>query len=233
MNAMEKTIIPERVGFWKTNYVTYRRLWLDSCLNAFSNEMRGTVLDLGGKREKKRGAFQPPEHQAQTWWYVNLDRETTPNIFADVTRTPLEDQSVDCVLCTEVLEHLPNPQACVDEVHRLLRNDGTAFVSVPFFYPVHADPYDFQRFTEDGLRRLFREFKSVEVHRMGGYAGSLGLMIELGIAGLDGQFISHRILRWAMKWISRGLCWCDLSIFGRESSSWQKFTTGYFLRVIR
>ena len=218
---------------FKKGYVTYRRLWLDSCLNAFAGEMRGTVLDLGGKRENKRGSFQPPEHQAQTWWYVNLDRETTPNIFADVTRTPLEDQSMDCVLCTEVLEHLPNPQSCVDEVHRLLRNDGTAFVSVPFFYPVHADPYDFQRFTEDGLRRLFREFKSVEVHRMGGYAGSLGLMIELGIAGLDGKSISHRILRWAMKWISRGLCWYDLSIFGRESSSWQKFTTGYFLRVIR
>ncbi len=218
---------------FKKGYVTYRRLWLDSCLNAFTGEMRGTVLDLGGKRENKRGLFQPPEHQAQTWWYVNLDRETTPNIFADVTRTPLEDQSMDCVLCTEVLEHLPNPQSCVDEVHRLLRNDGTAFVSVPFFYPVHADPYDFQRFTEDGLRRLFREFKSVEVHRMGGYAGSLGLMIELGIAGLDGKSISHGILRWAMKWISRGLCWYDLSIFGRESSSWQKFTTGYFLRVIR
>ena len=224
---------PNSESIFKKGYVTYRRLWLDSCLNAFTGEMRGTVLDLGGKRENKRGSFQPPEHQAQTWWYVNLDRETTPNIFADVTRTPLEDQSVDCILCTEVLEHLPNPQACADEVHRLLRNDGTAFVSVPFFYPVHADPYDFQRFTEDGLRRLFREFKSVEVHRMGGYAGSLGLMIELGIAGLDGQFISYRILRWAMKWISRGLCWYDLSIFGRESSSWQKFTTGYFLRVIR
>ena len=224
---------PNAEFIFKKGYVTYRRLWLDSCLNAFTGEMRGTVLDLGGKRENKRGLFQPPEHQAQTWWYVNLDRETTPNIFADVTRTPLEDQSMDCVLCTEVLEHLPNPQSCVDEVHRLLRNDGTAFVSVPFFYPVHADPYDFQRFTEDGLRRLFREFKSVEVHRMGGYAGSLGLMIELGIAGLDGKSISHRILRWAMKWISRGLCWYDLSIFGRESSSWQKFTTGYFLRVIR
>ena len=233
MNAKEKTIIPERVGFWKRNYVTYRRLWLDSCLNAFSSEMRGTVLDLGGKREKKRGSFQPPIQQARAWWYINLDWETTPNILADVTQTSLEDQSIDCILCTEVLEHLPNPQDCVDETHRLLRNDGVAFVSVPFFYPVHADPYDFQRFTEDGLRKLFREFKSVEVYRMGGYAGSLGLMIELGIAGLDGISVLHKFLRWLMKWISRGLCWYDLSTYGSENLSWQKFTTGYFLKVIR
>jgi len=224
---------PRAKYFNSKNYVTYRRFWLDHMLAEFSKDMRGTVIDLAGKREKKRGSFQPPENQAQAWWYINLDRTTTPNIYADVTRTPFVDGSVDCILCTEVLEHLPNPQACVDEMHRLLRNDGAAFVSVPFFYPVHADPYDFQRFTEDGLHRLFREFKSVEVNRMGGYAGSLGLMIELGIAGLDGKSISHRILRWAMKWISRGLCWYDLSIFGRESSSWQKFTTGYFLRVIR
>jgi len=233
MNAIEKKIVPEKDGFWKKNYVTYRRLWLDACLSAFSNEMRGTVLDLGGKREKKRGSFQPPEQQAQAWWYINLDWVTVPNIFADVTRTPLQEESVDCILCTEVLEHLPDPQACVDEIHRLLCTDGIALVSIPFFYPVHADPYDFQRFTEDGLRKLFREFKSIEVYRMGGYAGSLGLMIELGISGLSGRAFLGKILRWAMKWISRGLCWYDLSIFGSESLSWQKFTTGYFLKVVR
>ncbi|MBK8781535.1 MAG: methyltransferase domain-containing protein [Anaerolineales bacterium] len=119
-------MVPKKDGFWKKDYVTYRRLWLDACLSAFSNEMRGTVLDIGGKREKKRGSFQPPENQARTWWYINLDWGTNPNIFADVTQTPLEDQSIDCILCTEVLEHLPDPQAGVDEVHRLLRNDGVA-----------------------------------------------------------------------------------------------------------
>ena len=227
------TYISTPKDLWKKKNVTYRRSWLDFYLHTFSKEMCGLVIDLGGKHDNKRGSFKPPEHQARAWWYINLDWETAPNIYADVTRTPLEDQSVDCILCTEVLEHLPNPQACVDEVHRLLRNDGVALVSVPFVYPVHADPYDFQRFTEDGLRRLFREFKSVEVNRMGGYAGSLGLMIELGIAGLDGKSILHKILRWAVKWISRGLCWYDLSTFGSENLPWQKFTTGYFLKVVR
>lgn len=228
-----KSIVPQSSGYWKNNYVTYRRLWLDACLNAFSSEMRGVVLDLGGKRENKRGAFQPPEHEAQAWWYLNLDLSTHPNIFADVTTTPLKRGSVDCILCTEVLEHLKDPQACVDEIHRILRDGGLVFASTPFFYPVHADPYDFQRFTEDGLRQLFRNFNSVEVDRMGGYVGVLGLMLEIGISGVEGNSLPKKFMRWAMKWISRWLCRYDLATFGRESNAWSKFTTGYFVRAVR
>ncbi|MFN8400371.1 MAG: class I SAM-dependent methyltransferase [Anaerolineales bacterium] len=220
--------------FWKTKgYVTYRRFWLDACLNAFASEMRGVVLDLGGKREKKRGSFHPPESKTQAWWYLNLDLATQPNLFADVTKTPLKTASMDCILCTEVLEHLKNPQACVDEIHRLLHDDGQVFVSTPFFYPVHADPYDFQRFTEDGLRHLFREFKSVEVFRMGGYFGVLGLMCELGIPGEDGKTFASKFIRWALKWLSRWLCLLDLSFYSREDASRQKFTTGYFVKAVR
>lgn len=231
MDSTEKSIIPKR--FLKNNYVTYRRLWLDSSLNAFSDEMRGVVIDLGGKRENKRGTFQPPENQAQIWWYLNLDMVTSPNVYADVTQTPLKEQSVDCILCTEVLEHLRDPQACVDEIHRLLRDDGLVFASTPFFYPIHADPHDFQRFTEDGLRHLFKDFKSVETYRMGGYAGVLGLLLELGISGIERNSLKNNFLCWVMKWFSRWLCWYDLSIFGRENASWQKFTTGYFIKATK
>lgn len=52
---------------WKTEgYVTYRRFWLDSHLNEFSSEMRGKVMDLGGKRDNKRGTFSPPEERMQS-----------------------------------------------------------------------------------------------------------------------------------------------------------------------
>ncbi|MFN8435238.1 MAG: methyltransferase domain-containing protein [Anaerolineales bacterium] len=228
-----KIIHPQSSSYWKKNYVTYRRLWLDTCLNAFADEMRGIVLDLGGKRENKRGSFQPPEQEAQAWWYLNLDLSTRPNIFADVTCVPMLSNSVNCILCTEVLEHIQNPQTCVDEIHRILLDDGIVFVSTPFFYPVHADPHDFQRFTEDGLRYLFREFKTVEVYRMGGYAGVLGLLVELGVMELNEKKNIHKLLRWCMKWISRWLIYADISKIGSDADSFQKFTTGYFLKAIR
>lgn len=233
MNSPEKNIIPERSGFWKNNYVTYRRLWLDASLNAFSDQMRGVVLDLGGKRENKRGTFQPPEDQAWSWWYLNLDFSTYPDIFSDVTRVPLKEKSVDCIICTEVLEHLTDPQACVNEIHRLLRDQGLVFASVPFFYPVHADPYDFQRFTEDGLRYLFRNFRSVEVYRMGGYAGVLGLLLELAILDIERNSHKAKLMAWAMKWVAHWLCWYDIAVFNKNTPRWNKYTTGYFVKASR
>lgn len=224
---------PARYGFWNNNYVTYRRLWLDTLLSAFAHEMRGVVFDLGGKHANKRGTFVSPEWQASTWQYVNLDLSTHPHINADVIRVPVQSNKVDCIICTEVLEHLPNPQSCVDEMRRLLREEGLVFASVPFIYPIHADPFDFQRFTEDGLRHLFREFSSVEIYRMGGYPGVLGLMIELGIPGLENGIFFGRFIQWSMKWISRWLCWYDMLVFDEGIPSWSKFTTGYFVRASR
>jgi SAM-dependent methyltransferase len=232
-NDIQSIPLPRR-DFWKAeSYITYRRLWLDAALEAFAPDMRGRVVDIGGKRENKRGTFQPPEQQAQAWWYVNLDLTTNPNVYADAGQLPLMGQSVDCVICTEVLEHLPRPERCVTEIHRLLRDGGLVLVSIPFLYPVHADPYDYQRFTEDGLRELFRDFKTVTVYRMGGYTGVLGLMFELGIHGVVGNALSKKITRWAMKWISRWLFRKDLAAFGMESAAWAKFTTGYFVRAVR
>lgn len=224
-------VIPKKL--WKKNNITYRRAWLDFYLNSFSSDIHGLVVDLGGKREQKRGEFIPPEVQAKAWWYINLDLATHPNIFSDITHVPIMGEQVDCIICTEVLEHLSSPQECVNEIYRLLRDNGIAFVSTPFFYPVHADPFDFQRFTEDGLRFLFRNFKSVEVYRMGGYAGVLGLLFELGITGLEGNSWTRKTIRWLMKWISRFLFRYDILNWDKESESWMKFTTGYFLKITR
>jgi SAM-dependent methyltransferase len=225
--------VPERSAVWGKKYITYRRLWLDSCLNAYSNEMHGSVIDLGGKRENKRGSFRPLENEADSWLYINLDPKATPNIFADVTQTPLRGESVDCLICTEVLEHLPNPQACVDEAHRLLRKGGVVFASVPFIYPVHADPFDFQRFTEDGFRKLFSGFSSVEIIPMGSFPGVLGMLIEIGIEGIQDGFFFSKLTRRSLRLASRWLCSYDISIASKNNIVWRKFTTGYFTKIVK
>jgi ubiquinone/menaquinone biosynthesis C-methylase UbiE len=44
---------------------------------------------------------------------------------------PLEDASVDLVVFGEVIEHLYDPDACLDEIHRVLVPGGTLIVTTP------------------------------------------------------------------------------------------------------
>jgi SAM-dependent methyltransferase len=226
-------ITPRSADLFAPNYVTYRRLWLDTLLQAFSGEMQGVVLDLGGKRENKRGTFRPPVSNIQAWWYLNLDLDTHPNLYADVGNLPLKSESVDIIICTEVLEHLKSPSACASEILRILRPGASAFVSTPFLYPVHADPFDFQRFTADGLQKLFEGCSKLEIFPMGGFWGVLGLFLELGLPGYPGKNLHHKILRRSLLWLARRLCAYDLVSCLSQPAAWQKFTTGYFLKATR
>ena len=53
----------------------------------------------------------------------------------DVTRLPFKDEAFDAVICSEVLEHIPDNQAAVRELVRVLKDGGPLAVSVPRFLP--------------------------------------------------------------------------------------------------
>jgi SAM-dependent methyltransferase len=59
------------------------------------------------------------------------DHRLSANVFGDAARLPFPDGAFDLVLAVEVLEHLPDPAAAVDELARVLRPLGTAVLSVP------------------------------------------------------------------------------------------------------
>jgi SAM-dependent methyltransferase len=52
-------------------------------------------------------------------------------IRADACRLPFEAKVFDCVLCSEVLEHLVNPDQCISEIHRVLKDDSIACLTTP------------------------------------------------------------------------------------------------------
>lgn len=71
-------------------------------------------------------------------------------------RWPVEDESVDCVLCTEVLEHIPDSVPFLSQAHRCLRPGGRLLITVPFAARWHFIPHDYWRFTPSGLGRLLK-----------------------------------------------------------------------------
>lgn len=86
--------------------------------------------------------------QTGNWSFSQID------IVSDITNIPEPDASFDAVLCTEVLEHLPDPIRALDELARLLRPGGMLIVTAPFWSLTHFAPYHYAT----GFNRYFYEF---------------------------------------------------------------------------
>lgn len=64
----------------------------------------------------------------------NKDKSLVISV-ADATGLPFADESFDKVICSEVLEHIPDYRKVISEIHRVLRTGGIAAISVPRFFP--------------------------------------------------------------------------------------------------
>lgn len=85
--------------------------------------------------------------QMGNWDQSNID------IISDITSIPLGDESVDAILCVEVLEHIPEPILALKEFSRLLKSAGILILAAPFNSLTHFAPYHFST----GFNKYFYE----------------------------------------------------------------------------
>jgi len=157
---------------------SYRRILLDRDLEESKSYMKGVVLDLGGGR--KRGSFRQPD--ATAWVVLDTEERFHPHILGDAQNIPVKSKAVDCVKCTELLEHVECPEKVLDEIARILKPGGTLILSTPFSFGIHGDPYDFQRFTGEKLRRMLKDnFQILTLKKQGLYFTVLAYMIKHSI----------------------------------------------------
>lgn len=87
--------------------------------------------------------------------YHRADLKDVPDIdiaFDDDSRIPtVATGSYDLVLSTQVLEHVREPAAYLAEAHRVLAPGGRLILTTHGTFPDHACPYDYYRWTADGL----------------------------------------------------------------------------------
>jgi SAM-dependent methyltransferase len=77
------------------------------------------------------------------------------DIVCDLAALPFKSETVDAFVSRSVLEHVPDPATVVRQFLRATRPGGIGLHVIPFLFPFHASPHDFQRFTSAGLERLF------------------------------------------------------------------------------
>lgn len=118
----------------------------------------GVVLDLGGNTGMLRSPIQ-----ARGYRYINLDVRDfgngEPSLVGDAHRLPFHNATLDMVVSKDTLEHFLDPWGVVQEIHRVLKDEGLLVIWVPFMHPFHGD--DFYRYSPLGLRHLLRDFEFI------------------------------------------------------------------------
>jgi SAM-dependent methyltransferase len=175
---------------------TFRRYYIDKCLN--SNHFAGRVLDIGGKKKNKRGNFSISRFpHVESWEYVNIDSSTNPDYLCSADSIPVPDNNFDFVILTDVLEHLENCESVLKECHRVLKPKGSIIITMPFLYPIHGDPEDYQRWTPSRFEvELEKVQLSMEIIApMGGLFAVLFdlIYVSLGMASKNRLALKNRI----------------------------------------
>lgn len=132
-------------------FTSFRRKKLDSLFEQNKHYYRGVVLDIGGK---DRGKFTKPKNNVTRWIFADIEQKNSPDIILDVANmNQIIDKSIDIVNAAELFEHVEKINQGLKECYRVLKKDGHLIISVPFLYQIHADPYDYQRWTIDKWKK--------------------------------------------------------------------------------
>ena len=173
----------------------------ESLLKKYSRYLGGRVLDVGCGAKPYKSLLQG------TCEYVGMDCSmgVKPECFGSIQGLPFKDGAFDSVLCTEVLEHLPEPDKAIAEIKRVLKKDGYLYVTVPQTWGLHYEPNDYWRFTQYGIAHLLKRggFTVVEMERIGGIISMVGQRVIDLIWNLAASLLRLVLgLRWAQRFAS-------------------------------
>lgn len=162
-------------GYW-----AQRRL--DKAIADHSRLAHGVLLDVGCGLKPYEKFFTPfvKKYLGMEYSETSGYRGNTADFCGDAMQMPVADESFDTILCTEVLEHVPDPELVITEFSRILRPGGTIILTAPFFYPVH-DAWDFFRYSSDGIAAILKRhrFEIEKVEPLSGGGVTMAMMLNL------------------------------------------------------
>ena len=133
---------------------------------------RGRLLDLGCGQVPMYELYRHyvTENVCLDWGGTLHGRDFV-DIECDLAGSlPLPDREFDTILCSDVIEHLCEPDVVWAEMSRILHPGGVLLLNTPFLFWLHEQPHDYFRYTEFSLKYYAEKhgFNNVEIHRLGG-----------------------------------------------------------------
>jgi SAM-dependent methyltransferase len=184
------------------------------------------LLDVGGRGKPYACFFAG---RVVNHYVLDVEPARSVDVVGDARIMPFSDGSMDVVLITQVLEHVPEPIAVIGEIRRVLKPGGTLLLSVPGIFPQHGSPGDYWRYMPQGLQWILRDFHSVTVKGEAGTVPSIFLVANVYLQLLTGPSPwLQGLLRWTI---------CPLNnlaglLAGRVYRG-DQFASNYFVVAVR
>jgi len=141
--------------------------FLEEHLSRHQHLACGRLIDVGCGQKPFKHLFK----NIDSYYGVDIDENSKADLICDVLELKIESDSADSVLCTQVLEHVSEPNTLMCEISRICKKGGIVFLTAPHISRIHGEPYDFFRFTRFGLKHLFEKnkFEIIAMEEMGGF----------------------------------------------------------------
>lgn len=138
------------------------------------------ILDAGAGEQRIKKFIKNNDYISQDFGEYKVNKDSVPfdfkgtwnrqwdsnrcDILSDITKIPLNDDSIDLVINLEVLEHLPEPVKAFHEFNRILKPGGTVLLTCPNFCTPHQNPFFFYSgFSKEFFLNLIPSQTNLEV----------------------------------------------------------------------
>ena len=151
--------------FWYTRFIFQKNLF--KFYKKYSQKLGGNLIDIGCGNKPYKNLFKHCKS------YIGLEIESENKNSADFTydgkNFHFENETFDSAVCSEVLEHVFEPNQFLKEVNRVLKKNGLIILTLPFFWDEHEQPYDYARYTSFGLKYILEKenFEILEQVKIG------------------------------------------------------------------
>jgi SAM-dependent methyltransferase len=138
------------------------------------------ILDVGSGDAPYRELFADHEYLTCDWEATQYTPGRQPDYVAPANDLPLDDDSLDALVCTQVLEHVPDPATVMSEFWRVLRPGASLWLTTPLTWYLHELPHDYFRYTSAGLAHLATEagFVEHEIQPMNSAPETIGQLLR-------------------------------------------------------
>jgi ubiquinone/menaquinone biosynthesis C-methylase UbiE len=124
-----------------------RDIWVESKVKNLKKD--SIILDVGAGSAPYRKYFDHCIYKTQDFHQLDNSQLRGKSGYhkidyvSDITNIPIENNTIDFILCTEVLEHVPDPISALKEMTRVLKNHGIILITAPLGSGLHQEPFHF------------------------------------------------------------------------------------------